>query len=118
MKKINPLGFLGLVGLVGVAGFFSESTTLFFYFTYLGYFHYFSVPYTQKQRDMTLSALALAYVISFSVNMVFVALNGITGSINYESGFYTAYSAGSFAFPVVFTALKIRESWKKRKAAA
>lgn len=115
MSTINPLGFLGLVGLIGFLGFFGESPSLFGYFAYLGYLYYFSVPYTPTQRTMTLTALALAYIMAFGINLAFVVASGMGRSINYESGFYLAYSVGSYGFPIVFAVLKIREGLRKRR---
>jgi hypothetical protein len=118
MRTINPLGFLGLVGLIGFLGFFGESPSLFGYFAYLGYIYYFSVPYTPAQRSMTLTALALAYIMAFGINLIFIVASGMGRTINYESGFYLAYSVGSYGFPIVFALLKIREGRRKRRASA
>ena len=117
-RRINPLGFLGLVGLIGVVGIFAGSRTLLAYLGYLGYLYYFSVPYDSTQRTMTLTALALAYIMAFSVNLVFIVASGIGGEIDYQSGFYLAYMVGSVGFPVVFAILKVRKATKKRRADA
>jgi len=117
-EKINPLGFLGFVGLIGVVGIFAESRTLLFYFPYLGYLYYFTVPYESTQRTMTLTALALAYVMAFTVNLGFIVASGIGGEIDYQSGFYLAYMTGSFGFPVVFGILKVRKGTKRKSVNA
>ena len=117
-RKINPLGFLGLVGLIGVVGIFAGSPTLLAYSGYLGYLYYFSVPFDSTQRTMTLTALALAYVMAFSVNLGFIVASGIGGEIDYQTGFYLAYMVGSIGFPVVFAILKIRKATLKKRADA
>ena len=117
MRRINPLGFLGLVGFIGIAGFFSDSSNLFFYFAYLAYFIYFTQPDTPSLRRMAVSALALAYVLAFAVNLSFIVLTGLGRSLDYEAGFYLSYSVGSFAFPISFSLLKIIESFRKRRSA-
>jgi uncharacterized membrane protein len=67
---------------------------------------------------LTLTALALAYIMAFTVNLGFIVVSGIGGEIDYQSGFYLAYMVGSFGFPVVFAILKVRKEARKRRVNA
>lgn len=115
MKSINPLGFLGLVGFVGLLGF-TQSDAAFPYLAYGAYFYYFTQPFTPELRDIALKALGLAYLVSFVTNMIFISISFFGGTIDYQSGFYVSYSAGSFAFPITFTLLKIRSTIIKSRS--
>lgn len=117
MKRPNPLGFLGLVGLIGFAGFFSESSTAFPYFAYFLYFGYFAQPFTEKLKRTAKSALALAYLFAFSVSLAFILAINLGADVDYQTGFYFAYSAGGFSFPIAFTLLKLWDALRKKRAA-
>jgi hypothetical protein len=116
MRSKNPLGFLGLVGLIGLVGVAADSPTLVPYFAYLGYFFYFTQPFSGAKRNLTLTALAAAYILAFTVNLAVIVGNAVLCSIDYESGFYLSYVAGSYGFPLVSGSLEVKQALQKRRS--
>ncbi len=117
MKRINWIGFLGLVGFVGFLGFLYDAPEAFTYFAYFGYFSYFRKEITDQDRWKIRTAGTTAYLLAFATNMVFISVSYIRGSVDYEAGFYLAYTLGSVSFPVISILLEIVSTIRKRRAA-
>jgi hypothetical protein len=100
-RKINWIGFLGLIGFVGFLGFVYDAPEAFIYFAYFGYFYYFPGELSKTERWRIRTAGTAAYLLAFLTNMTFIAISYVRGSVDYETGFYLAYMAGSITFPVV-----------------
>jgi hypothetical protein len=100
VRRVNWIGFLGLIGFVGFLGFRYDAPQAFIYFAYFEYFYYFFTKITEAERWRIRTAGTIAYLAAFLTNITFIVISYVRGSVDYEAGFYLAYTLGSVTFPV------------------